>query len=112
MKTTVGSVTKGGRASAELLDISHEIFLTTTDINGKSTGAFLDIHSAYVLGMALMRHAKKAEERADWDQIGAAALELGEKQEQEERAGARCHGDLCAAGQIACPTPKACGVAV
>lgn len=27
-----------------------------------------------------------------------------------EVGGVRCHGDACAAGQLACPTPGACGV--
>jgi hypothetical protein len=38
----------------------------------------------------------------------ATAIELSSA---EIGAGARCHGDQCAAGQIACPSPKACGVA-
>ncbi|MDT7522023.1 hypothetical protein RAE21_06305 [Rhodoferax sp. TBRC 17198] len=37
----------------------------------------------------------------------ATAIELSSA---EIGAGARCHGDQCAAGQIACPSPKACGV--
>lgn len=29
----------------------------------------------------------------------------------KDAGGVRCHGYMCAAGQLACPTPKACGVA-
>jgi hypothetical protein len=29
----------------------------------------------------------------------------------KQASGVRCHGDACAAGQLACPTPAACGVA-
>lgn len=29
-----------------------------------------------------------------------------------QTAGVRCHGDACCAGQLPCPTPKACGVDV
>lgn len=28
----------------------------------------------------------------------------------QAQAGVRCHGDACAAGQLPCPTPLACGV--
>lgn len=48
----------------------------------------LDVHQAQALGLALVQAAKRAE------------------------AGVRCHGsDLCKAGQAACPSPEACGVA-
>lgn len=34
-----------------------------------------------------------------------------EIQNMERKQGVRCHGDMCAGGQVACPSPKACGVA-
>ena len=37
----------------------------------------------------------------------AQALELSA---QQACSGVRCHGDACLAGQIECPTKKACGV--
>lgn len=42
------------------------------------------------------------------DQCGALIFGLEESNEKE--SGVRCHGDGCAAGQIACPTPNACRV--
>lgn len=40
----------------------------------------------------------------------AAAVYVALGMVLEEIGGVRCHGDMCAAGQLACPTPKACGV--
>lgn len=46
----------------------------------------LDVHQAQALGLALVQSAQQA------------------------GPGVRCHGDLCRAGQQACPSPEACGV--
>ena len=56
-----------------------------------------------VWGMSLATHAI--------DVHTAAALAMAIEHSYEQIGGARCHGDQCAAGQIACPSPKACGVA-
>lgn len=46
------------------------------------------------------------------DQRNRATLEgYRAKYEAKQAGGVRCHGDLCAGGQVACPSPKACGVA-
>lgn len=46
------------------------------------------------------------------DQCGALifAVEQALEAQQTKAGGVRCHGDACCGGQIACPTPDACGV--
>lgn len=47
------------------------------------------------------------------DQCGALinGIECANEFNAKRSDGVRCHGDLCAGGQAACPTPQACGVA-
>lgn len=64
MKTTVGSTKVKGRATVQPLTLSHEVLLSVTSATGEIAGAALDIHSAMVLGQALVKLAEDAEAKA------------------------------------------------
>jgi hypothetical protein len=70
----------------------------------------VDVHTAAALATAIELSSEEIGAGA-----GPASCEMNMQHVSgagcEKWAGARCHGDLCAAGQIACPSPKACGVA-
>jgi hypothetical protein len=72
-----------------------------------------------------VRRAKLQRVREAWDKAPATirvmagpyvvpimdAMEaMGQELDTVCTEGVRCHGDQCAAGQLACPTPAACGV--
>lgn len=44
-------------------------------------------------------------------QLAGQAIEQGPARDIPEGRGVRCHGDACCAGQLECPTPRACGIA-
>lgn len=105
MKTSVGSTKAGGRASVQPLQQSGEIMIAVTSPTGTISGAALDMHSAYVLGAALVKLAEQAERAQN------VTLPKAYEVTEVHVNGVRCHGDLCAAVQISCPSHKACGVA-
>lgn len=127
MKTTVGSAKERGRASVQPLQQSGEIMLIVTNTMCVISAAALDASAAHVLGHALIRLAEQTEadqaERAagyvakyeakNEKPISEARRQLNAywAEQAKKEQGARCHGDQCAAGQIACPSPKDCGVA-
>ena len=97
MNTTVGSTQGKGKVRVQLLPVAGEIMLSAFGPTDEVAGAALDAHSAYVLGSALIRMS----ERIDAERGRSTTADCG----------IRCHGDLCAAGQLPCPSPVACGVA-
>jgi hypothetical protein len=88
MKTTI----KTGTRSSVSVDRMGPQIITLELVNaaGEHEFACLGKHEAVILGNALIEHARIVE--------------------AEEGGSVRCHGDACAAGQLKCPTPGACGV--
>ncbi|MGA8787252.1 MAG: hypothetical protein WB542_18150 [Polaromonas sp.] len=43
--------------------------------------------------------------------LAGRAIEQGPARSIPTDIGIRCHGDACCAGQLECPTPRACGIA-
>lgn len=117
MKTQVGTTQEKGRIRAELLPISGEIMVMTISPMHDMAGAALDAHSAYVLGYALVRMAEKLDAEHGQPPAAHRFASFGDQKNRRciecnvVEGGVRCHGDACAAGQLPCPSPKACGVA-